>query len=959
MYKYLFLLFLVLVTSSSYAQLYQGPANGSVPNGVIVSTDNFSDASDNDMSQMIRKPLRNTIQVQNYPDYMNKINPKGPEGSNVILEKNISGSDNTDASGPFVLRNYQGFLDPGTYIPPDNYMAAGPQHVIAVDNGRFRIWDKSGNVLKTININQWFSTTLSGASAFDPKVQYDHFNKRWIMVWLDQNDPPNQRGYYLISVSDDSIPLGIWYNYALSNTLNGSSESGLWSDYEGVGFDNQALYITGRQFQFGGYFQYCKIRMIDKTQLYANTAGPLSWKDIWDIRDPASMGLAPDGLRPSVIYGTPGESYFVTIPRFTTCTYLIMYKLINPLTSPSMTGFSVPVTTFTPPPNPEQLGGSQPIEGGSFNIRNEPTYRNGFLWVTHSVNSGTGYSNVNYVKINLSNNTAAEDYSFGASGLYHFYPAIAVDQDMNLLMCFSRSGTGEYAGAYYNYRLNSDPPGTFAGTIALQKGKAYYFKDFSSGRNRWGDYNGAWVDPSDQRNIWIITEYAETPSSTWACQIGNLRMVPYQGAKILTSSDSLYFGVIESNHVSDTLSLAIYNYGSDTLSISGIQITGNRFQLASNFSYPIKVGTSDTVFAKLLFTPQSSGNQKDTLKISSNDNTNPQKKVILAGKGYVISPSIAGTIYGVTGQQENGVFLTINSTTGAGTTVGLTGYSQLLGVTVKPSNGEIYAITSGGSGTLILRVNSSLGDAYPVSSIPVSNVKGIAFDLNNDLYFSVTDGRLFKYNLSNNDTDYVGNTGITNLYGLAFNPLNGQLWGVSVSTMGVYKINKQTGSSNLVGNTGFSFTDDITFDVQGKLYAINGVGSQISNLLRIDTSSGAGTLVGSTNKHGVTGIAISPLPIGIQNISSTIPAKFEIYQNYPNPFNPITKIKFDLPKGVFVKVRIYDILGREVETLVNEKLDAGTYNVNWDASDYPSGVYFYRIEAGGEFEKTSKMVLIK
>jgi flagellar hook assembly protein FlgD len=66
-----------------------------------------------------------------------------------------------------------------------------------------------------------------------------------------------------------------------------------------------------------------------------------------------------------------------------------------------------------------------------------------------------------------------------------------------------------------------------------------------------------------------------------------------------------------------------------------------------------------------------------------------------------------------------------------------------------------------------------------------------------------------------------------------------------------------------------------------------------------------------------------------------------------------------LPKGVFVKVRIYDILGREVATLVNEKLDAGTYNVNWDASNYPSGVYFYRIEAGAEFEKTSKMVLIK
>ncbi len=949
---------MLLFTTAAFAQLYQGPASGSVPNGVIVSTDNFLD-SDNNASFFIRKPLRNTQAVQNYPDFMNKIPPSAPEGSNVILETGLNKKDNNDASEPFILKNYQGFLDPGSYIPPDQYIAAGPQHIMAVDNGRFRIWDKSGNLLKTVNADQWFGSTLGGAGAFDPKVQYDHFNKRWIMVWLDQNDPPNQRGYYLVSVSDDSIPLGIWYNWALSSTLNGSTESGLWSDYQGVGFDNQALYITGRQFQFGGYFQYCKIRMINKAQLYANTAGPLSWNDIWDIRDPANTNSAPDGLRPSVIYGTTGESYFVTIPRYTTCTYLILYKLTNPLTSPSMTGASVPVTTFTPPPSPQQLGGSQTLEGGSFSIRNEPTYRNGFLWVTHTVNSGSGYSNVNYVKINVSNNTAMEDYSFGSSGYYHFYSAIGVDQDMNILLSFSRSSANEYVGAFFNYRLNSDPPGTFAGTRALQVGKAYYFKDFGSGRNRWGDYNGSWVDPSDQNNIWVITQYAESPSSTWASQIGNIRLIPYQGPKIFSDSDSLYFGAIEVNNISDTLDLKIFNYGSDTLRISGIQITSNQFRLISGFSYPVKIATGDTITAQISYNPLTAGPIKDTLKISTNDNSNPVKSVILAGKGYIINPSVAGTIYGVTGSQENGVFITVNNTTGTGATVGASGYSQLLAVSVKPSNGEVYAVTPGGSGTLLLRVNVSQGDAYPVTEIPVSNVKGIAFDLNNDLYFSVTDGKLFKYNISNHDTDYIGNTGISNLYGIAFNPLNGQLWGVSVISMGIYKINKQTASSSLVGSSGFSFTADITFDVLGKLYAVNGIGTQVSNLLNIDTSSGAGTLIGSTNKRSVNGIAISPLPIGIQNISSTIPEKFELYQNYPNPFNPVTKIKFDIPKNIVVKIKIYDVLGREIEVLVNEKLEAGTYEVNWQASNYPSGVYFYRIESEGEFEKTGKMILLK
>ncbi len=951
------LFFLLILSNAAFAQLYQGPASGSVPSGVIVTTNNFMDSDEGLF--LVRKPPRNTNPVQNYPDFMNTVPPSAPEGSNVILES-LSEKDDFDSNGPFVLNNYQGLLDPGNYIPPDQHIAAGPLHVMAVDNGRFRIWDKSGHLLKSINADQWFGTTLGGVGAFDPKVEYDHFNRRWIMVWLDKNDPPNQRGYYLVSVSDDSIPLGTWYNWALSNTLNGSTESGLWSDYQGVGFDNQALYITGRQFQFGGSFQYCKIRIINKTQLYANTAGPLSWTDLWDIRDPANMGIAPDGIRPSVMHGTSSESYFLTIPRFSSGTYLILYKLINPLSSPSMTGASVPVTAFTPPPNPQQMGGPQQIEGGSHTIRNEPTFRNGFLWVTHAVSSGSGYSNINYVKINVSNNTAVEDYSFGATGYYHFYPAIAVDKDMNILLCFSRSSLNDYAGAYFNYRLNSDPPGSFGGTTALQPGKAYYFKDFGSGRNRWGDYNGAWIDPSDQNNIWIITEYAESPSSTWASQIGNIRLVPFQGPRLFSSSDSLHFGVWEASVGGDTLDLMIYNYGSDTLRINSMQISGNQFHLITNFSYPVRISTGDTVTARLSFLPLGAGVLVDTLRISSNDNSNPVKSVVLAGKGYVINPSVAGTIYGVTGSQENGSFIIINNNSGIGTTVGLSGYAQLLAVSIKPSNGQVHAVTvGGGSVSTLLRVNVSQGDAYPVAIIPVSNVKGLAFDLNNDLYFSVTDGRLFKFNLSNNDTDYVGNTGISNLYGIAFNPLNGQLWGVSVTSMGIYKINKQNASSTLVGSSGFPFTADLTFDVQGKLYAVNGIGSQVSNLLAVDTSSGAATLIGSTTKRSVNGIAISPLPIGIKNISSTVPERFELYQNYPNPFNPVTKIKFDLPKMIKVKIRIYDILGRETETLVDERLDAGTYELDWDAAAYPSGVYFYRIEADGQFEKSGKMILLK
>jgi len=98
--------------------------------------------------------------------------------------------------------------------------------------------------------------------------------------------------------------------------------------------------------------------------------------------------------------------------------------------------------------------------------------------------------------------------------------------------------------------------------------------------------------------------------------------------------------------------------------------------------------------------------------------------------------------------------------------------------------------------------------------------------------------------------------------------------------------------------------------------------------------------------------------VGIDPVSNEIPNRFELYQNFPNPFNPSTNIRIDLSGSSFVNLTIYDIMGREAATLVNEQLASGTYEVNWDASNYPSGTYFYKLNADG-FNETKKMILIK
>ena len=85
---------------------------------------------------------------------------------------------------------------------------------------------------------------------------------------------------------------------------------------------------------------------------------------------------------------------------------------------------------------------------------------------------------------------------------------------------------------------------------------------------------------------------------------------------------------------------------------------------------------------------------------------------------------------------------------------------------------------------------------------------------------------------------------------------------------------------------------------------------------------------------------------------------YQLYQNYPNPFNPVTTIKYSLSVNSLVKLSVIDILGKEVEILVNENRPAGNYKISWNGSNYPSGVYFCRLQAG-DFINTMKMILLK
>ncbi len=144
------------------------------------------------------------------------------------------------------------------------------------------------------------------------------------------------------------------------------------------------------------------------------------------------------------------------------------------------------------------------------------------------------------------------------------------------------------------------------------------------------------------------------------------------------------------------------------------------------------------------------------------------------------------------------------------------------------------------------------------------------------------------------------------------------------------------------------------FRPQQALSGLNNIQSQGYWVLRIyDARAGStGTLLNWSISVKYAGT------ISVKNTEAPVPEKFSLGQNYPNPFNPVTRLKFSLPESGTVSIKVYDLLGREVAALVNERLTAGVYETMFDGSRLSSGVYFYRMSAG-DFTETKKMLLLK
>ena len=361
--------------------------------------------------------------------------------------------------------------------------------------------------------------------------------------------------------------------------------------------------------------------------------------------------------------------------------------------------------------------------------------------------------------------------------------------------------------------------------------------------------------------------------------------------------------------------------------------------------------SGDNIFAGTNFGVYISTNNGESWSLTSLNNQSGHVLLINENNIY------AGTFHGVFKSINNGqnwVQIGLNN-------------RSIWALTIQGNN--IFAGTDFGHGVYRSTNNglswtqTSLGDTNFISSLVMSGNNIFAGDwASNSVFLSSDTGNTWTQ-IS------LGGTPIEVVFCLA---VKGNFIFAGVDNGGVFRssnggFNWMQTSLNMGGVTSFAIKDNYIFASDflfGEVYLSSnngtswelknqGLGNQI-DIYSLTTTSQyifAGT-DSSIWRRSFTEI------IGIQKISELVPSSFSLYQNYPNPFNPKTKIKMEIAKLGDVKLVVYDLLGREITKLVNEKLKPGTYEVTFDGSNYASGVYFYKLVTN-DFSETKKMLMIK
>jgi hypothetical protein len=418
------------------------------------------------------------------------------------------------------------------HIPPDPIGAAGPDHLVSVVNTSIEWHTKAGVQQTSQSLASFFSPLTPLTGTFDPKVIYDQFEDRFLVVALEIDEVaagqnPGNVSSIFVAVSADSNPNGTWH-YDSINAKEVIGASDHWADYPGFAVDEEAVYITASMFShvsraFGGTRLWIIDKGVGSGGFYDGGAASTNRFDFPSIASTFALTT-----QPAHILGTPPPGNVGTfLVQYSGLTNLVdeflnVIRVDDPLGStvfsPQLVNIGNIDNAAFPMPNAPQNGTATQVETNDRRALNA-VWRANSLWTTAQIVPGSGsdagQATAHWWEIDTTTLSALSLVQQGdvggediAPGTHTFFPSIAVDQNGNMGIGFAASAASIFPGAYYTGQEITDPIGSVQPVETLAAGLDFYVRTFGGPRNRWGDYSGISIDPSDGETFWVFNEYA-------------------------------------------------------------------------------------------------------------------------------------------------------------------------------------------------------------------------------------------------------------------------------------------------------------------------------------------------------------------------------------------------------------------------------------------------------------------
>ena len=415
---------------------------------------------------------------------------------------------------PAAATSFAAASDSG-WLPPDTNGAVGPDHLMVALNGLVRIMTRSGAVLSTTTLNDFFAGMFE-QNAYDPKVFYDTAAQRWVLVACA--DANRGSAAFLIAASNTADPTGNWRRLS----FDADPGNQVWNDYPSVGFNKDWIAVSFNMFFINGNSSHSKLFVLTKSELYSNAA---TGSRIFTVNDAFTMAPAQtydNSLAPLYLLhtanGNSNGAGFLRLHQITGTPGSENLSVVGFISTPST--WHVTAGDLAP-----QANSTARLNTGDDRMLSV-VYRNGSLWAAHNAFLPTGnptHVAVQWWQINPLNRAVQQ---FGRiedpTATFHYsHPSIAVNARNDLLLGFSRFSGASFGSAAYAFRAGTDPVNTTQPPVVFKPGISTYEKRDGSGRNRWGDYSSTVVDPANDTSFWTIQEYAlgSNQWGTWWAQV--------------------------------------------------------------------------------------------------------------------------------------------------------------------------------------------------------------------------------------------------------------------------------------------------------------------------------------------------------------------------------------------------------------------------------------------------------